>query len=104
MSQPDEENPSRASLENLQQRIEAAKPEEKSSDEAKDKFSMAEVGWRMVTELVAGIMLGAGLGYGIDQVAATAPWGLIIGVLLGSVAGIRVMLNTAKTIEERNKE
>lgn len=58
-------------------------------------YDKAHVAWRMVTEIVAGIMLGAGIGYGLDHVFGTLPIMLILFILLGFVAGIKVMMRTA---------
>lgn len=59
-------------------------------------FSQGEVAWRMVVELVTGMVLGLAIGYGLDVLFGTRPLFLIIFVLLGFGAGIRVMLGTAK--------
>ncbi len=58
-------------------------------------YDRAHVAWRMVTEIVAGIVLGAGIGYGLDWLFGTLPIMLILFVLLGFVAGIKVMMRTA---------
>ncbi|MDZ7906871.1 MAG: AtpZ/AtpI family protein [Gemmobacter sp.] len=55
-------------------------------------FSQGEQAWRMVIELVAGLLLGLGIGYGLDHVFGTMPIFLLIFVLLGFVAGIKTML------------
>jgi ATP synthase protein I len=38
-------------------------------------------------QLVAAVGLGAGVGYALDRRLGTAPWALVVGALLGSVAG-----------------
>ncbi len=53
----------------------------------------------MVTELVAGLGLGAAIGYGLDILVGTLPWGLIVFTLLGFVAGVKTMLRTAGEIQ-----
>ena len=42
---------------------------------------------RVGLELVASTVLGAGLGYGLDRWLGTGPWLLVVGVVLGAVAG-----------------
>lgn len=42
---------------------------------------------RVGLELVAATLLGAGLGYGLDRWLGTGPWLLVVGVVLGAVAG-----------------
>lgn len=63
-------------------------------------FSQGEVAWRMVIELATGIMLGCGIGYGLDVLFGTLPVLLIIFSLLGFAAGIRTMLGTAKELHK----
>lgn len=54
--------------------------------------------WRMVTELVAGLLLGLGIGYGLDHLFGTSPIMLVIFILLGLVAGVKTMMRTAAEI------
>ena len=39
-------------------------------------------------ELVTAVFIGAALGYLVDKWLKTAPWGMVVGVVLGSIAGI----------------
>nr|WP_293859432.1 AtpZ/AtpI family protein [uncultured Alsobacter sp.] len=52
-----------------------------------DPSSMGKA-FRLSTEFIAGIIAGAGMGWGLDQFAGTRPWGMIIFVLLGFGAGV----------------
>ena len=61
-------------------------------------FSQGEVAWRMVIELVTGMVLGAGLGYGLDALFGTLPIFLIIFSLIGFAAGVKTMLGSAKQL------
>ena len=49
----------------------------------------------MVTELVAGLLIGFGIGYGLDVLLGTTPILLVLFTLLGFAAGVRVMMRTA---------
>jgi ATP synthase protein I len=60
---------------------------------------MAQQGWRMVTELVSGLLIGVGLGYGLDVLFGTLPIFLVVFTLLGFVAGVNVMMRTSKEIQ-----
>lgn len=44
--------------------------------------------FRLASEFVAGILVGVALGWGLDRVAGTSPWGLIGFLLLGFCAGV----------------
>jgi ATP synthase protein I len=46
-------------------------------------------GLRLSTELVAGVLVGAGIGWGLDRWLGISPWGLIVFLLLGFAAGVR---------------
>lgn len=59
-------------------------------------FSQGEVAWRMVVELVTGMVLGLAIGFGLDVLFGTRPVFLVIFALLGFGAGIRVMMGTAR--------
>ena len=65
-------------------------------------FSQGEVAWRMIIELVTGMLLGMGIGYGLDAVFGTLPLFLVIFSLIGFAAGIKTMLGTAKQLAARN--
>lgn len=75
-----------------------------STPEPKEEhhLSQAQAGWRMVTELVAGLLLGFGIGFGLDYWFGTAPWLMILFIMLGFAAGIRVMMRTANEIQNKH--
>ena len=58
-------------------------------------------GLRLASEFVAAIIVGAGRGWVIDQVAGTSPWGLIVLLLLGFAAGV---LNVIRATAELNAQ
>lgn len=58
-------------------------------------LSQGEVAWRMVIELVSGMVIGLSIGYGLDWMFGTLPIFLVIFALLGFVAGVNVMIRTA---------
>lgn len=68
---------------------------------AEEHFSQASQGWRMVIELVSGLGIGFGIGYGLDRAFGTMPLFLVLFILLGFAAGVKVMLRTAREIAER---
>ena len=52
------------------------------------RASAMAIGLRLSSELVAGVLVGAVLGWGFDRLLATSPWGLIVFLLLGFAAGV----------------
>ena len=63
-------------------------------------FSQGEMAWRMVIELVSGMLLGLSIGFGLDWLFGTGPIFLVIFALLGFAAGVRVMLRTAQSMTD----
>jgi F0F1-type ATP synthase assembly protein I len=53
-------------LKSLEAKIKAAKKAADPVEQVQNKFSAAEVGWRMIIELTAGVFIGFGVGYGLD--------------------------------------
>ena len=51
--------------------------------------------FRLASEFVAGVLVGAALGWGLDRVAGTSPWGLIGFLLLGFCAGVLNVVRAA---------
>ena len=86
-------------LKKLDDRIEALKETQVPPPRSDEHYSQAQAGWRMVTELVAGLLIGFSIGYGLDVLLGTLPILLVLFTLLGFAAGVRVMLRTAQEIQ-----
>lgn len=86
-------------LKALDERIAGLKKTRAPAPRADEHFSAASQGWRMVIELVAGLLIGAGIGYGLDWAFSTLPLFLVLFTLLGFAAGVKTMLRTAREIE-----
>jgi ATP synthase protein I len=75
--------------------------DETSNDPAENRAATAfgyARGFRLSSELVAGVVVGAGLGWLIDRVFGIAPWGLIVFFLLGFAAGVLNVMRTAGVV------
>ena len=62
---------------------------------AMEKYNQANLAWRMVTELVAGLGLGFGVGFGLDYLFGTKPFLMVLFIFLGLAAGVKTMMRTA---------
>ena len=52
-------------------------------------------GFRLSTELVAGVLVGAGIGWLLDWWLGISPWGMIVFLLLGFAAGVLNVMRAA---------
>lgn len=86
-------------LKALEDRIAQMKGGPAEEHHMKKDYSQANLAWRMVTELVAGLGIGFGIGYGLDALFGTTPFLMVLFILLGLAAGVLTMLRTAKEIE-----
>ena len=48
----------------------------------------ARAGYRVVGQLLSGILGGIGLGWLVDHFAHTSPWGLVLGLFIGAALSI----------------
>lgn len=85
----------------LDDRIAALKKSQEGGPKKEEHYSAAQVGWRMVTELVAGLGIGLGIGYGLDALLGTLPIMMVLFTGFGFAAGVKTMLRTA---QELNKD
>ena len=77
--------------EDLNDRIAKAQAEldaqARPSKQAMDGPGMS-LGFRMAADFVAAVIVGALLGFGIDSLLHTSPWGLIVCLILGFITGV----------------
>jgi len=71
-----------------------------SGDGAARASAMAR-GFRLSSELIAGVVVGAVIGWGFDRLLSTSPWGLIVFFLLVFVAGVVNVIRSAGVSPER---
>jgi ATP synthase protein I len=69
-------------------------PGTESGDTAARTSAMA-LGFRLSSELVAGVVVGAAIGWGVDRWLSTSPFGLIVFLLLGFTAGVLNVVRSA---------
>jgi ATP synthase protein I len=97
---PDDEAALSARLNRLGERIATAnRPSENatSADTARDASAFAR-GFRLSTELVAGVVVGALIGWLLDRWLGISPWGLIVFLLLGFAAGVLNVMRAAGVV------
>ncbi len=97
MSEPTSSDPLKA----LEARIADAKKGQDGDPPMEEHYSQAQQGWRMVTEMVAGLLIGFGMGYGLDALFGTLPIFMVLFTIFGLVAGIKTMMRTAEEIQNK---
>jgi ATP synthase protein I len=60
-------------------------------------------GFRLSSELVAGVLVGGGIGWGLDRLLGISPWGLIVFLLLGFAAGVLNVMRSAGVIAKQSE-
>jgi ATP synthase protein I len=99
-----------ARLGNLDQRLSAIKDSRKTGtdqsgneQDTQARASAMAMGFRLSSELVAGVLAGAALGWGFDRLLSTSPWGLIVFLLLGFTAGVINVMRAAGVMAKQSQ-
>jgi ATP synthase protein I len=79
-----------ARLKRLGERLDRKRPSQKpeAASGTRSQASDFARGLRLSTELVAGVLVGAVIGWSLDRWLGISPWGLIIFLFLGFAAGV----------------
>jgi ATP synthase protein I len=71
-------------------------PETRAAEDASAKNASAMArGFRLSAELVAGVLMGAAIGWLLDRWLGISPWGMIVFLLLGFAAGVLNVVRSA---------
>jgi ATP synthase protein I len=100
MSDPDDGTDA-SRLKALEDRIAKAKAAIPDKSHSEEHYSQAQLAWRMVIELVAGLGIGFGIGYGLDWLFGTMPVFLVLFIFLGLAAGVKTMLKSAQEVQRK---
>ena len=98
------DGPDQKRLDALEERLRALRKAQEPAPRKESHVSQAQAGWRMVTELVVGLLLGFGIGYGLDSLFGTMPIFLIVFTLFGFAGGVRAMMKSAAEIQQQNAQ
>ncbi len=89
-----------ARLQRLGERLGQKHPDRASDSNpgpAADPSAIAR-GFRLSVELVAGVLVGAGIGWLLDRWLGISPWGMIVFLLLGFSAGVLNVMRAAGVV------
>lgn len=96
---PDDLDRRRSDLETA---LAARRPAEREGDDDAGSGGKAGIAQalKLSSEFIAGVVVGAALGWFIDRMAGTSPWGLIVFLLLGFGAAVLNVLRSAGQVAE----
>ena len=96
---PDGRRSSASKLQELEDRISAARAAQGGVEgDGGEEYKQGSLAWRMVTELVVGVLVGGAMGWGLDALFGTLPIFLIVMGLMGFAAGVRTMMRSADEV------
>jgi len=61
--------------------------------------AVASQAYKVVAQLIGGVLVGLAIGFGIDRFVGTAPLGILGGVLLGFAVSIWMAWQTTKRLQ-----
>lgn len=91
-------------LKALEERIAKARGTPEAEHHMKKDYSQAQLAWRMVIELVAGLGIGFVIGYGLDRLFGTMPIFLVIFIFFGLAAGVKTMMRSAREVQMKQAD
>src|SRR5215213_7880506 len=99
---PPDEAALSARLKRLGERLEHAAPGRSSDTDLASRSAANSAGFargfRLSSELVAGVLVGTGIGWLIDRWLGTLPWGMFVFALLGFTAGVLNVMRQAGVV------
>jgi ATP synthase protein I len=102
---PDDEAAYRGRISDLGDRLDKAKAEREAAAQADLDAEMRgrgmAYGMRMAAEMVAAVIVGGLIGYGLDYWLGSKPWLFLLFFVLGFAAGV---LNVVRSYERMQKE
>lgn len=94
---------SSSDLDDLERRLAEARNRHKEPEPDGDNAgSLLGMAWRLSTEFLVAVLVGAGLGYGLDHLLGTRPWFLLVGLVFGFAAGIMSVFRAAGRMDAEN--
>ena len=58
------------------------------------------LGFSIAAQLVAGVLIGGAMGYFLDRWLGTAPWLMVVFLMLGFAAGLMNVVRTAREMQK----
>ena len=93
---PKADEPNDKALRSLDARLDAfeAKKAAEQPIHAQNEKSSQD-GYRLLADLIGGVLVGLGFGWLLDRYAGTGPWGMVGGLLIGMGSSIYIVVRKA---------
>ena len=88
-------------LAEIEERLRKAREQRGEVRQVEAPNSKLGIAFRLVTELMAAVIVGGAIGWGLDRIFSTGPFLLIVMFMVGVAAGI---FNVVRTAEQMNRE
>ncbi|AGK59266.1 FoF1 ATP synthase subunit I [Hyphomicrobium denitrificans 1NES1] len=103
---PEDREALRKRSEELGQKLDALKSQRAQAERPANQGSQSSdfgAAFKFAAELVVGVAVGGGLGWALDKQFGTAPWLMIVLVILGFAAGLLNVVRAAQEAQAKNE-
>ena len=91
-----ENDPDDRRLAEIEERLRRAREKRDEVRQVEAPNSKLGIAFRLVTELMAAVIVGGAMGWGLDRILGTGPFLLIVMFMVGVAAGIFTVVRTAQ--------
>ena len=88
-------DPDARRLADIEERLRKAREKRDEVRQVEAPNSKLGIAFRLVTELMAAVIVGGAMGWGLDRLLGTGPFLLIVMFMVGVAAGIYTVVRTA---------
>ena len=93
---PKADEPNDEALQSLDARLDAFEARKAAEQPVRAEHEKSsQDGYRLLADLIGGVLAGLGLGWAIDRYAGTEPWGMVGGLLIGMGFSIYLVVRKA---------
>ena len=91
-----EDDPDARRLAEIEERLKKAREKRGEVRQVESPNSKLGIAFRLVTELMAAVLVGGAIGWGLDRIFRTGPFLLIVMFMVGVAAGFFTVVRTAQ--------
>ena len=91
-----DDDPDARRLADIEERLRKAREKRDEVRQVEAPNSKLGIAFRLVTELMAAVIVGGAIGWGLDRLLGTGPFLLIVMFMVGVAAGIYTVVRTAQ--------